>query len=179
MSTALHPTVFSTLRIAVLGAAAAAVIAVGAPASASTAGTHVPATIAAPAACNIPANANDGVLKTMRNIGNSRHITAKVRLAMFETAWVESHANNLGCGTGDSVGVFQQSPSNGWGTKAQCMNVTHATNKFLDQAIPNSANHSSWSAGKVAQSVQRSAYPDRYDAAQAKAKALITRSNGL
>lgn len=175
MSTALH----STLRIAVLGAATVmATLAIAAPASASAA-PHVPATIAAPAACSIPANANDGVLKTMRNIGNSRHITAKVRLAMFETAWVESHANNLGCGTGDSVGVFQQSPSNGWGTKAQCMNVTHATNKFLDQAIPNSAHNPSWSAGKVAQSVQRSAYPSRYDAAQAKAKALITRSNGL
>ena len=170
-----------TLRFAVLGVAAAAVVAVGTPASADAlaAGSHVPATIVAPAACSIPAKANDGVLKTLKKIGDSRHITAKVRLAMFETAWVESHANNLGCGTGDSVGVFQQSPSNGWGTKAQCMNVTHATNKFLDQAIPNSRNHPSWTAGHVAQSVQRSAYPDRYDAAKAKANSLIARSNTL
>ncbi|GAA1702136.1 hypothetical protein [Fodinicola feengrottensis] len=170
-----------SLHLAILTASAAAVIAAGSPASASAlaAGAHVPATIAAPAACSIPANANDGVLKTLKTVGDSRHVTAKVRLAMFETAWVESHANNLGCGTGDSVGVFQQSPSNGWGTKAQCMNVTHAAGKFLDQAIPNSANHPSWTAGHVAQSVQRSAYPDRYDAAQTKANALIARSRTL
>ncbi|WP_163511833.1 hypothetical protein [Fodinicola acaciae] len=169
------------LRFVMLGVAAAAVLGFTAPASADavSAGAHVPATIAAPLACTIPAKANDGVLKKLKQVGDARHVTAKVRLAMFETAWVESHANNLGCGTGDSVGVFQQSPSNGWGTKAQCMDVKHAANKFLDQAIPNSRNHPSWSAGKVAQSVQRSAYPSRYDAAKSKAQSLIRRSNTL
>ena len=33
-----------------------------------------------------------------------RHDLAGVMLSMFETAWVESHVNNLHCGTGDSVG---------------------------------------------------------------------------
>ncbi|AJT41408.1 hypothetical protein UM93_07560 [Psychromicrobium lacuslunae] len=149
-----------------------------------TVGDHVPATELSSAqlteeACYVPSTADDNVLKTMKSIGDQRGISYRVRLAMFETAWVESHANNLNCGDLDSVGVFQQRPAAGWGTVAQCTNVVYATNKFLDQAIPNAANYPSWSAGTVAQSVQRSAYPERYDQAQSIAEALIQRSNAL
>ena len=93
-------------------------------------------------------------------------------LATFEAAWVESHVNNLNCGDSDSLGVFQQRPSQGWGSKAQVTNVDYATNKFLDQAIKNDKGFSG-TAGQLAQSVQRSGYPDRYDQAKAKAESII------
>jgi hypothetical protein len=52
-------------------------------------------------------------------------------LATFETAFVETLFNNLPCGDQDSLGVFQQRPSQGWGTPAQLQDVVYATNAFL------------------------------------------------
>lgn len=172
-------------RWALLGAAATAALSLGlaAPASATgapTAGTHVPATEMSPAACHVPAHANKKVLKKVYRIAKGRHVTHKVMLSTFETAWVESHVNNLKCGDADSVGVFQQRPSQGWCKHPKgCRNVKHATNKYLDQAIPNSKKHPKWTAGKVAQSVQRSAYPKRYNQAKPKAKKLIKKAKKL
>ncbi|KAF8609662.1 hypothetical protein BDV93DRAFT_602299 [Ceratobasidium sp. AG-I] len=89
------------------------------------------------------------------------------------TAWIESHVNNLNCGDQDSIGVFQQRPSQGWGTYDQIMNVDYSTGKYLDQAIVNDQNNPGYTAGQLAQSVQRSEYPDRYDGAQSTAQDLI------
>lgn len=97
-------------------------------------------------------------------------------LATFETAWIESHANNLPCGDKDSLGVFQQRPSQGWGTREQILNITYSTNKFLDGAIPAYTAFPRYSAGKIAQSVQYSEFPTRYDAAAGTALALIARA---
>ncbi|GAA1704705.1 hypothetical protein GCM10009765_62330 [Fodinicola feengrottensis] len=144
-------------------------------------GTHVPASVVTPKNCgSIPGNADDNVLRILRDVSNQRGVDGRVRLSVFETAWVESHANNLNCGTGDSIGVFQQIPRF-WcpEDRNNCLDVAHAANKYLDQAIPNAANNPGWSAGRVAQSVQRSAFPDRYDQAQGTAQDLINRSNGL
>lgn len=58
--------------------------------------------------------ADINVLRVLRQVGEERRITPKVRLAMFETAWVESKANNVDHGDLDSLGVFQQRAS--WGT---------------------------------------------------------------
>jgi hypothetical protein len=54
-------------------------------------------------------------------------------LATFGTAYVESKFNNLDCGDQDSVGVFQQRPSQNWGTVTQLEDVNYATNKFLGE----------------------------------------------
>ncbi|KAG8795409.1 hypothetical protein FRC12_014893 [Ceratobasidium sp. 428] len=48
-----------------------------------------------------------------------------------------------------------------------------STNKFLDQAIPNDRNHPGYTAGQLAQSVQRSEFPGRYDEAKEKAQTII------
>ncbi|MGA8112091.1 MAG: hypothetical protein WCA46_00360 [Actinocatenispora sp.] len=173
------------LARALVGIAAAGVLTAGLAAPASAAdpmpvGTHVPATALSPATCTVPATANDHVLKVLLRVGRSRHIGKRVRLAEFETAWVESHANNLPCGDADSVGVFQQRPSAGWCVHpAGCRNIPHATNKFLDQAIPLASAHPTWSAGRIAQGVQRSAFPSRYNESKAKAGQLITRARNL
>ncbi|KAG8703160.1 hypothetical protein FRC09_004314 [Ceratobasidium sp. 395] len=56
------------------------------------------------------------------------------------------------------------------------MNVDYSTGKFLDQAIPNDANNPGYTAGQLAQSVQRSEFPDRYDQAQSIAQDLINQA---
>lgn len=173
-----------TRRLAVLAASVPVLglagLVTAVPASASTA-THVPATAVAPMACHVPAKADDAVLKKLLTIGRSRHINIKVTFAEFETAWVESHANNLPCGDADSVGVFQQRPSAGWGTKKQCMNVKHATNAFLDRAIAVNKAHPDWTSGHVSWYVQQPAkqYRHRYSDSKEKARSLIRRARKL
>ncbi|KDQ07076.1 hypothetical protein BOTBODRAFT_39125 [Botryobasidium botryosum FD-172 SS1] len=136
----------------------------------------ITAASAEPRACGVPAHASPAVNKQVYNIAKSRGLDARELLATFETAWVESHMNNLPCGDRDSVGVFQQRPSAGWGTKAQCQDVNHATNTFINHLIPIARRYPKASAGTLAQKVQGSAYPARYDQAQGIARQLIAQA---
>lgn len=81
-------------------------------------------------------------------------------LAAFETAWVESKYANVAPGQGDrdSVGVFQQRPSMGWGSPSQLLDVEYAATKFFRAAI---AADRGQSAGALADDVQRSCCPWR------------------
>lgn len=61
----------------------------------------------------------------------------------------------------DSVGLFQQRPSQGWGTEAQIMDPTYSATKFYERLVkvPDWQNKSLTDA---AQAVQRSAFPNAY-----------------
>jgi len=61
----------------------------------------------------------------------------------------------------DSIGVFQQRPSQGWGTVAQLMNPRYAAGAFYERLFKVS-DWESKSLGAAAQAVQRSAEPDAY-----------------
>ena len=129
--------------------------------------------------CDIPPEHDPAVNQEVYDIAVERGVTDKVMLSMFMAGWVESHMHNLDCGDRDSLGVFQQRPSQGWCDPASlCMDVNHATNAYLDQAIPNEQSNPGFTAGELAQSVQRSAYPDRYDEAHDKAQELWDEAAG-
>lgn len=115
------------------------------------------------------------VARTICAVGKRRGVSARVMLSAFETAIVESGCRNLNYGDRDSVGVFQQRPSQGWGTREQCMNVDYASNKYFEVA-QNFEKRSSCgpSAGVLAQCVQRSAYPARYDQNEGNARSLMS-----
>jgi putative Flp pilus-assembly TadE/G-like protein len=100
---------------------------------------------------------------------------AKVQLAAFEAAIVESGVHNLRYGDRDSLGAFQQRPSAGWGTPAQILDPEYAATQFITRAI--SANGGQ-SAGQLAQDVQISAFPDRYDGVAVQAAELLQRFCG-
>jgi pyruvate/2-oxoglutarate dehydrogenase complex dihydrolipoamide acyltransferase (E2) component len=96
------------------------------------------------------------------------HASPKVTLALVEAGIVESNLRNLPYGDRDSLGYLQQRPSQGW----RCpRNITCATWDFVRRAIPIEREYST--AGRLAQAVQRSAFPDRYDQAQARAVEVI------
>ncbi|GLY97931.1 hypothetical protein [Actinoplanes sp. NBRC 103695] len=79
------------------------------------------------------------------------------------TTIVESTIRNLTYGDRDSVGLFQQRPSQGWGTPDQILNPVYATNRFIDKMLR--VDGDSWMTdpiGKVCQDVQVSAFPQRY-----------------
>ncbi|MFC5213634.1 FG-GAP repeat domain-containing protein, partial [Streptomyces coerulescens] len=125
------------------------------------------------AACAVPATHDPAVIVDVLRVARTHHANAKVTLAAFEAGWVESHMNNLPCGDKDSIGVFQQRPSYGWGTVEQIMDPWYAATQFVTRAIANDRANPGYSAGQLAQSVQRSAFPTRYDEAEAKARALL------
>jgi hypothetical protein len=142
-------------------------------------GDHIPLSVSPLACSSIPANHDPNVIRVVYQVGLDRNVSPKVMLAAFEAGWVESHMNNLNCGDRDSLGVFQQRPSQGWGTPEQIMNVSYAATKFFIQAQRNEPLHPEYTAGLLAQSVQRSCCPARYDQAEGKARAMLDEARGM
>ncbi|MEV8066462.1 hypothetical protein AB0P32_10005 [Streptomyces sp. NPDC085995] len=147
------------------------------PASAGStgpAGIPGPLGNAAPAMayCDIPAQRDIAVTRKVYEVGQRMNVSPKVMLAGFETGWVESRMNNLACGDRDSLGVFQQRPSQGWGSPEQVLDVDYAASKFFEVAEQMEPGMEGSTAGQLAQAVQRSAYPERYDQAEGTAVAL-------
>ncbi|MFF8289950.1 hypothetical protein ACF068_12070 [Streptomyces sp. NPDC016309] len=117
--------------------------------------------------CRIPPDRDPEVTRTVYAVGRDLGVSEKVMPAAFEAGWVESHMNNLDCGDKDSLGVFQQRPSQGWGTPEQIMRVPYAAERFFRRAVDVERRAPHLTAGGTAQEVQRSGHPDRYDAAEA------------
>ena len=81
------------------------------------------------------------------------------------TAMQESELMNINYGTSDSLGLFQQRPSCGWGTAAQIMDPAYAANAFLTALQRYQANNPGWASQplyQAAQGVQGSAFPLAY-----------------
>ncbi|MFF0431009.1 LGFP repeat-containing protein [Streptomyces sp. NPDC004327] len=129
---------------------------------------------AAPATtyCDIPPDRDIAVTRKVYEVGQRRGVSDKVMLAGFETGWIESRMNNLACGDRDSLGVFQQRPSQGWCEPAQCLDVDYAANRFFEVAQQMEPDWVGSTAGELAQAVQRSAYGWKYDTAEDKARAM-------
>jgi len=140
---------------------------------------HVPAKIGPLDCPSIPSDRDLAVTQIVHQVGASMGASPRVMLAGFEAGWVESHMNNLPCGDADSLGVFQQRPSQGWGTPEQIMDVNYAATQFFAQAIHNDPLFPDLSAGLLAQTVQRSCCPERYDEAEGKANEMLAEVGGL
>jgi murein DD-endopeptidase MepM/ murein hydrolase activator NlpD len=99
--------------------------------------------------------------RTIITVGAGRHIPTRGWVIALATAMQESGLRNLPGGDRDSIGLFQQRPSQGWGTPAQLHDPAYATGKFYDKL----AAITGWQhmpLTQAAQAVQRSAYPDAY-----------------
>jgi hypothetical protein len=87
------------------------------------------------------------------------------------SAMQESGLENLDHGDRDSLGLFQQRPSQGWGSPAQIMNPAYAAQQFYRQLqrVPDWWSIPLWQA---AQAVQHSGLPTAYEKWQLKAEIL-------
>ncbi len=99
-------------------------------------------------------------------------------LVALATAMQESTLRNINYGDRDSLGLFQQRPSQGWGTPAQVTDPVYSTRIFIDRLlkVPN------WERLPVtvaAQTVQRSAFPDAYAKWEGLAADLIAQLAGV
>lgn len=87
--------------------------------------------------------------------------TRDIQIALI-TAMVESNLVNVHYGDSDSLGLFQQRPSQGWGTPEQVMDPEYAAKQFFIHLKGLGSSRFQMGMGEAAQAVQRSAFPDRY-----------------
>ncbi|WP_239146025.1 hypothetical protein [Actinoplanes couchii] len=99
--------------------------------------------------------------RTIIAVGTQRGVPARGWVIALATAMQESGLRNLTGGDRDSVGLFQQRPSQGWGTPAQLHDPAYAAGKFYDR-LATVAGWQGMPLTEAAQAVQRSAYPDAY-----------------
>lgn len=98
---------------------------------------------------------------TITALSLKRGLPARAATIANATAIVESKLVNLKFGDLDSLGLFQQRPSQGWGTPAQILDPIHATNAFYDALIKING-YQSMAITQVAQAVQHSGFPQAY-----------------
>jgi hypothetical protein len=93
------------------------------------------------------------------------------------TAYQESKIRNLDFGDRDSLGLFQQRPSMGWGTIKQIQDPYYATNKFYD-ALVQVDGYENMRITEAAQRVQRSGFPEAYEDHAEDGRALASALTG-
>lgn len=109
-----------------------------------------------------------------------RGLPARAASIALATAMQESKIRNISHGDQagpDSRGLFQQRPSQGWGTTEQVMDPYHASNAFYD-ALAKVPDYQSLEITDAAQRVQRSAYPDAYAQHEVMARAFASSLSG-
>jgi hypothetical protein len=89
----------------------------------------------------------------------------------------ESDLRNLESGDRDSLGLFQQRPSQGWGSREQILDPVYATNAFYD-ALVKVDGYEAMEITVAAQAVQRSAYPGAYADHEDDARVLASALTG-
>jgi hypothetical protein len=90
-----------------------------------------------------------------------RKLPTRAAVIALATALQESKLVNVEYGDRDSVGLFQQRPSQGWGTAGQILDPRYAAGKFYDHLL----TVRDWQhrpLAEAAQAVQRSGNPDAY-----------------
>jgi hypothetical protein len=102
-----------------------------------------------------------GNAATIVGVALRRTLPERAAVIALATALQESKLQNLDYGDQDSLGLFQQRPSQGWGTPEQIMNPVYSAGIFYDHllAVP---DWSSLPLAQVAQEVQHSGYPEAY-----------------
>ncbi len=93
------------------------------------------------------------------------------------TAIQESKLINLPDGDRDSIGLFQQRPSQGWGTPAEIRDPVYSANAFYDGLVK-VKGYEKLPITEAAQTVQRSAFPTAYADHENEARILASALTG-
>ncbi len=106
-----------------------------------------------------------------------RGLPARAASIALATAYQESKIRNLDYGDRDSLGIFQQRPSQGWGEPEQIMDPHYATNQFY-AALEQVDGYDDLPIDVAAQEVQRSADGSAYAQHEPDARALASALTG-
>jgi murein DD-endopeptidase MepM/ murein hydrolase activator NlpD len=126
-----------------------------------------------------PAQMRDAAI--VIKVGKDMSIPPRAWVIAVATAMQESGLTNLpnlgARNDHDSVGLFQQRPSQGWGTPSQLQDPAYASRKFYEKllTVPGWQTRSLTDA---AQQVQRSAFPDAYAKHEATATEIVNALSG-
>ncbi|GAB3658713.1 hypothetical protein GCM10027589_19410 [Actinocorallia lasiicapitis] len=107
---------------------------------------------------------------TIAAVAYRKKLPPRALVIAYATAEQESHIMNLSFGDRDSVGIFQQRPSQGWGRPEQLQDPVYSSNRFFD-ALTKVSNYTKRPLHDAAQAVQRSADGSLY--AQHEGMALL------
>lgn len=110
-------------------------------------------------------------------VGKQMNVPEQGQVVALAAAMQESSLTNIDHGDRDSLGLFQQRPSQGWGTPAQIMNPTYAATQFYQHllAVP---GWQQMSVNDAAQAVQRSGTPTAYGPHEQAARDLLAAAGG-
>jgi len=106
-----------------------------------------------------------------------RGFPARAATIGLATALQESRLVNIDYGDRDSVGLFQQRPSQGWGSVEQIMDPVYSTNAFYD-VLETVDGYEAMEVTVAAQTVQRSAFPDAYAQHEPRSRAWASALTG-
>jgi hypothetical protein len=106
-----------------------------------------------------------------------RGMPARAASIALATAYQESKLYNLEGGDRDSLGLFQQRPSQGWGTRKQILDPHFATTAFYD-ALHEVDGYQGMRITAAAQEVQRSGFPEAYADHEQDARVLASALTG-
>lgn len=98
---------------------------------------------------------------TIAAVGTGRGMPERAVTIALATALQESQLVNIQHGDLDSLGLFQQRPSQGWGTKKQILDPTYAAGVFYEH-LAKVNDYQKLPLTVAAQRVQRSGYPEAY-----------------
>jgi murein DD-endopeptidase MepM/ murein hydrolase activator NlpD len=115
------------------------------------------------------------------SVGQDLEIPARGWIIAVATAMQESRLTNLGHlgdqNDHDSLGLFQQRPSSGWGTPEQVTDPVYASTKFYNKLVTID-NWETLPLTVAAQRVQISAFPDAYAKHEPKATEIVNTLTG-
>ncbi len=106
-----------------------------------------------------------------------RSLPPRAASIALATALQESGLRNIDYGDRDSIGLFQQRPSQGWGTVEDIMDPWYSAGRFY-QALVKIPSWDTGSINDVAQKVQRSGVPDGYRKHETRARVLASALTG-
>jgi hypothetical protein len=114
---------------------------------------------------------------TIVGVSLRRDLPERASVIALATAMQESKLRNLTYGDRDSLGLFQQRPSAGWGSEQQIMDPVASTEAFY-AALVRVRGYQRMPVTVAAQRVQRSATPTAYAAHQEEAAVLAAALRG-
>jgi cell wall-associated NlpC family hydrolase len=145
--------------------------------SAASTGTCASPPAKASAQANGLSAAQTANARVIYDVSADDGLPRQAAVVAIATAMQESGLENVSYGDRDSLGLFQQRPSQGWGSPAQIMQPVYAAQKFYS-ALATVPGWQSLPVTAAAQDVQKSAYPGAYAKWQPLAETLVSQFSG-
>jgi hypothetical protein len=117
------------------------------------------------------------IAATIAGVAYQHGMPSRAVTVAYATAMQETHLHNPNYGDRDSVGVFQQRPSAGWGPARKLINPVYASTRFF-QALAQVPGYQKMPVYRAAQAVQHSADGSAYQQYQTLASRMTPAFTG-